>query len=124
MGAQYRPQWCKEATHCVAVALNTPKMQEVAKDKKAQIVNRDWVKACHDAKQRLDESDYSLVVRRGTKRARDSFIDDDESEEEDPFPDDKSDDTEGGDVEDGYDPEEQRLPDDDYEPDEPDLKRV
>jgi hypothetical protein len=112
MGAKYKQDWCKEATHLVAVAVNTPKVREAQQNPKAKIVKRDWIKECFDKKKRLDEEDYSLTgssggssSNRGKKRKLDVIDDDDDEEDEADFEDD------------GYDSEEQREPDDDYEPD-------
>ena len=58
MGAQYRPDWCSEATHLICAIPNTPKFNQVKG--KGIIVGKEWLFDCKKEKKRVSESKYRL----------------------------------------------------------------
>ncbi|EGC34490.1 hypothetical protein DICPUDRAFT_79761 [Dictyostelium purpureum] len=59
MGAEYKPDWCREATHLVTPFDNTPKFKE-AKKAGGSIVNPDWIEDCYKLKSRLPIGKYTF----------------------------------------------------------------
>ncbi|KAL0489504.1 hypothetical protein AKO1_010484, partial [Acrasis kona] len=105
MGAEYRPNWCKEATHLITAVANSPKVKEaLSKKKTAKIISAEWISDCYSKNKKLSERKYSMIA----PRLKDDLADDDDdgggSDDED-------------DEADGYTKEEQQEPDEDYQPD-------
>ena len=75
LGAQYRPDWCSEATHLICAIPNTPKFNQVKG--KGIIVGKEWLFDCKKEKRKVSETNYRLDKPKSSK----SSSEDEESDE-------------------------------------------
>jgi len=80
MGASYRPDWCRDATHLICAVPNTPKYNQVKG--KGIIVGKDWFFDCKRLKRREPEAMFRLHKPAPQPTTVESSSDEEDEEDE------------------------------------------